>query len=465
MKKNYFKILLMTVVLFTAASISAQQGPRLYDFTTDAQNWVKGYGTGVVGHDATAGVSSDGALTLDRTDGAGSATNNNANIRRGQGGDDTFIVLDADVYNYIKLVVLNETESVNIRVSGLNRATGATGEGAAFTSINSNGVLTAKNGSNYQTVYLDISEITGEITRLDLLFRADSALTDPAGAKVIIDEIEFLSEAPSTDTYSGFIKNPSFDDPGATYTFKGNTGQLGREISTDFAKDGTQSFKSTFAKNQDNQFWYFNNFSQPYDAGVITDSKQAKVTMWVRSARTEPIGIIVRLKTTNAAGENLQVSGFPSAIVSTSGTANTWEELTFEIPLPFDHTAVATEVRKIEMWLGYDYNEENAAVNGVAGDVVYFDQMTAVIEDAPTASVNDNQLSKTISIYPNPVKNQLFINSQETIQSVEIFNLLGKKVLTSNSTNSVDVSSLSKSVYILKLTSDNGVSTKRFVKQ
>ena len=189
--------------------------------------------------------------------------------------------------------------------------------------------------------------------------------------------------------------------------------------------------------------------------------------MWVRSARTEPIGIIVRLKTTNAAGSNLQITGsFPTAMASTSGTANTWEELTFAIPLPFDHTDAATEVRKIEMWLGYDYDEDNTNVNGVAGDVVYFDQMTAVIEDAATAGVNDSQLTKTISIYPNPVKNQLFINSQETIQSVEVFNLLGKRVLSTTHVNgSLDVSSLSKSVYILKLTSNNGVSTKRFVKQ
>lgn len=68
--------------------------------------------------------------------------------------------------------------------------------------------------------------------------------------------------------------------------------------------------------------------------------------------------------------------------------------------------------------------------------------------------------------YPNPVKDQLFINSKETINKVEVFNLLGKKVLSVNNVKgAVEVSSLSKSIYILKLTSDKGVSTKRFVKQ
>ncbi|MGJ8762290.1 MAG: T9SS type A sorting domain-containing protein, partial [Polaribacter sp.] len=207
----------------------------------------------------------------------------------------------------------------------------------------------------------------------------------------------------------------------------------------------------------------FNDYSKAYDAGVITDTKQAKVTMWVRSARTEPIGIIVRLKTTNAAGDNLQIAGFPSKIVSTSGTPNTWEELTFEIPLPFDHKDIATEVRNIEMWLGYDYDEENTSLNGVAGDVIYFDQMTAVIEDVPTAKVNSLQL-EDVKVYPNPVENQLFFSAKETLNKVEIFNLLGKKVLSTTNTKSIDVSSLSKSVYLVKISSNKGTATKKLVK-
>ena len=63
----------------------------------------------------------------------------------------------------------------------------------------------------YQTVYLDVSTITGEVTRLDLLLRANSALTDVAGTKLFFDEIEFLTFTPAT-TMNGFIKNPGFED-------------------------------------------------------------------------------------------------------------------------------------------------------------------------------------------------------------------------------------------------------------
>lgn len=67
------------------------------------------------------------------------------------------------------------------------------------------------------------------------------------------------------------------------------------------------------------------------------------------------------------------------------------------------------------------------------------------------------------SMFPNPVNDILTINTKETLRKVEIFNLLGKKVLSSTK-NSVDVSSLSKSVYLVKLSSDKGVSTKKLIK-
>lgn len=68
------------------------------------------------------------------------------------------------------------------------------------------------------------------------------------------------------------------------------------------------------------------------------------------------------------------------------------------------------------------------------------------------------------ALYPNPVTKELNINSQENINKIQIFNLLGKKVLESTSTKSLDVSSLNGSVYLVKLTSDKGVSTKKFIK-
>lgn len=61
-------------------------------------------------------------------------------------------------------------------------------------------------------------------------------------------------------------------------------------------------------------------------------------------------------------------------------------------------------------------------------------------------------------IWPNPVRGKLNINADETISSVEIINLVGQQVLSvnMNGINSLDVSSLKKGMYLVKVLFMNG---------
>lgn len=82
-----------------------------------------------------------------------------------------------------------------------------------------------------------------------------------------------------------------------------------------------------------------------------------------------------------------------------------------------------------------------------------------------TASVDDVFASK-IAIYPNPANEFVKISSSVAIDKVEVFNLLGKKVLSSSKLNdNLDISSLSKGVYMIKLTSGNSVASKKLIKK
>lgn len=69
------------------------------------------------------------------------------------------------------------------------------------------------------------------------------------------------------------------------------------------------------------------------------------------------------------------------------------------------------------------------------------------------------------STYPNPVKDVLNINTKEPLQKISIIDLLGRTVLTPNVTKELNVSSLTKGVYILALESENGISTKKIIKE
>lgn len=70
------------------------------------------------------------------------------------------------------------------------------------------------------------------------------------------------------------------------------------------------------------------------------------------------------------------------------------------------------------------------------------------------------------AVYPNPVKDLLHINTQEALEKIEVADLLGRTVFKQNNVSkSVDISSLNKGVYILKLTSEKGISTKKIIKE
>lgn len=67
--------------------------------------------------------------------------------------------------------------------------------------------------------------------------------------------------------------------------------------------------------------------------------------------------------------------------------------------------------------------------------------------------------------FTNPIRDVLIINSEDPIDTIEIYSLMGSKVLaTQFNTNQVDVSNLSKGVYILTLYSGTKKASKKIIK-
>lgn len=68
-------------------------------------------------------------------------------------------------------------------------------------------------------------------------------------------------------------------------------------------------------------------------------------------------------------------------------------------------------------------------------------------------------------LYPNPVTEKLFIDSDKRISSVEIYDVSGRMVLSNERiVGFVDVSALNDGQYIIKVYSEDGVSQMKFVK-
>ncbi len=92
--------------------------------------------------------------------------------------------------------------------------------------------------------------------------------------------------------------------------------------------------------------------------------------------------------------------------------------------------------------------------------------MNGDVDDGSTLSVEDiSHVENQIVVYPNPTKNVLNIEAAILVTEIEIYSILGKKLLQTKS-KTIDVSKLSNGLYVMKIISSKGIETiKHFIKQ
>ncbi len=85
---------------------------------------------------------------------------------------------------------------------------------------------------------------------------------------------------------------------------------------------------------------------------------------------------------------------------------------------------------------------------------------------AEPLSITESELIN-ISIYPNPVNNQLFLKlNNSRIEKATIFSISGKKIREYFSTNSgIDVNELDKGMYFLEIITSEGRRVEKFIKK
>ena len=145
-------------------------------------------------------------------------------------------------------------------------------------------------------------------------------------------------------------------------------------------------------------------------------------------------------------------------------------EFIFEnIQLPFDDANndgyVAFKIKTLPSLAIGDTFSNNANI--------YFDYNFPIETNTATTAIqvlgnSDFNLSDYMTLYPNPVKNELNVSVKEmiSITSINIYNSLGQLVLVStNPSESIDVSSLKSGNYFIKLVSDKGVTISQFIKE
>ena len=112
----------------------------------------------------------------------------------------------------------------------------------------------------------------------------------------------------------------------------------------------------------------------------------------------------------------------------------------------------------------------NGAIVGGALDLTNSVYVDSIVFDniVPSAlgTADFGYANNTISLYPNPAQGVLNISSSNSITKIEVYDLLGKKVVSNDNASNVNVADLGKGAYIVKVMQENGsVVAKRFIKE
>ena len=110
---------------------------------------------------------------------------------------------------------------------------------------------------------------------------------------------------------------------------------------------------------------------------------------------------------------------------------------------------------------------------GEAGSSVLGDVLDTVIVSGGDVSLSVNEIesqdTEAVSVFPNPVENVLNVKTSKDILAIEIYNIIGQKLkkVTVDGSNkaTIDVSALQQNLYVLQITTLDGVLSKRFAKK
>jgi len=131
-----------------------------------------------------------------------------------------------------------------------------------------------------------------------------------------------------------------------------------------------------------------------------------------------------------------------------------------EIDVTLLHDGWTGNLSQLELYVRN--NEENVASTEGIFTINYIE-----FYYVETAGLADSNLSdeNSIHLFPNPVKDVLSIKSPSILKKLEVFNVLGQKVMGRENTNSLNVTKLKSGAYFLKIVNENStISTKKFIK-
>lgn len=123
----------------------------------------------------------------------------------------------------------------------------------------------------------------------------------------------------------------------------------------------------------------------------------------------------------------------------------------------YEFTADLREYQGQEIWVAIRHFGCTDQFMIVVDDITLYRDWDGVADQTPT----------TMSIYPNPAADRIMVNSDDQIETYEVYSITGALVrsgIAGRKAIEIDLSDLSSGSYLLKLATENSVKTQRFIK-
>ena len=171
---------------------------------------------------------------------------------------------------------------------------------------------------------------------------------------------------------------------------------------------------------------------------VSPSSSKMYVHIYVTGNSNTGIPVRLKIENNNDATQSVETEAYTTVV-------DAWEILEFDFNNQATGTAALNE--------NYPFSMASLFFNfGSAGDdqtVYYFDNISF---GSPISLGIDSVSNESFKLYPNPVEDYLNIDSTNTaIKNIDVYNILGKKIFSTNSVNRLDMSSFSDGIYFVKI--------------
>ena len=119
-------------------------------------------------------------------------------------------------------------------------------------------------------------------------------------------------------------------------------------------------------------------------------------------------------------------------------------------------------------------------IKDLEANTQYCFTVTAIIEGVESEPSNEAcettlpgegivELTSSINVYPNPVNDKLFIETETVVEEVVVYDVFGRHQVTETPSHqgdlSIDVADLNSGVYFVKVVTENGEAVQRFIKK